>query len=748
LPEDENEMNDRANDDIENTEYTKDEEKPKSEEKHKSSQKRSAKHRKHNRSSIKKRAPEKVVSAGKEAKGITIPMSTLKIMGVIAVAAILIAVIVFVAIPNLAPNNSSVPAAVGQLKPSVENLKTKVTSGASPAELRAGVADVTKGVQNLAYVVNSNNNADMKLEIAQINSRIAEINDILNKNIDISGQVQDLQAKVDDISSRLDSISSDVKPSGGTIPSREKARVEFYVMSKCPYGTQVEDAIKPVLDKLGSSVDFSIDFIADDKGDGTFQSLHGATEVSGNIVQLCAMKYDPQKYMDMVVCMNKDAASIPNNWEKCAQDNGLDTTNIKGCYEGAEGKTLLSASIKASAAKNAQGSPTIFINDQPYEGDRSPASFQRTICNSIKSNPECANMPTCVADTDCPAVEGKIAKCTSPNTKSSKCDYVDPVEVGLTIVNTKDCTSCDSTKMETVLKQLFPGAKISYVDAASTEGKKLITDMKLVYAPSYVFDSRLEKTETWTTNKNIQSAFEKVGNSYKIVDTATGATFYLSAEARAKAMADKGVTLGDNKPQLDFFVMSYCPYGNQADDAVAPVYQLLKGKAVFNPRYVIYNKYQGGTDQYCMDNGNYCSMHGIQELHQDIREICVNKYMGLDSYFKFVLAMNKQCNAQNADTCWEAVAKNMSLDTTKIKACEKDEGLAIVKEEYRLNGIWAVSGSPTIFVEGQQFNGARTADGIKAGLCQAFTTVPSECSTTIDAGAAPAATTAQGGCGV
>ena len=28
--------------------------------------------------------------------------------------------------------------------------------------------------------------------------------------------------------------------------------------------------------------------------------------------------------MDMIVCMNKDARSIPNNWEKCAQDNGLD----------------------------------------------------------------------------------------------------------------------------------------------------------------------------------------------------------------------------------------------------------------------------------------------------------------------------------------------------------------------------------------------------------------------------------------
>jgi protein-disulfide isomerase len=528
-----------------------------------------------------------------------------------------------------------------------------------------------------------------------------------------------------------------------------KSTVEFYIMSKCPYGVQVEDAIKPVLDKLGDSVDFSINFIAQDLGSGTFQSLHGETEVSGNIVQLCAMKYEPKKYMDMIVCMNKDTSTIPQNWEKCATDSKLDVTKIKACYEGAEGKQLLSGSIQKSNARQAQGSPTMYINNQLYNGARDPTSFQRVICANLPGNTNCAGIPPCTADSDCPAKEGKVAKCTGAGTSSAKCDYVNPVEVGLTILNDKTCasTGCDATQLTTVLQQLFPGAKITTVDVSSTEGKKLVSDLNLVYVPAYIFDSRMTQTEAWTTNANIQGAFDKVGDSYKVKDSASGATYFISEQKRQEALAAKGLVLGDNKPQIDFFIMSYCPYGNQAEEAVEPVYQLLKDKAIFNPRYVIYSNYGGGGTDYCMDSGKYCSMHGIQELHQDIRELCVDKYMGIGAYFKFVLAMNTQCTAQNADSCWEAVAKGLSLDTTKIKACEKDEGLAIVKEEARLNELWGASGSPTVFIDGAEFGGARTAEGFKTGLCAAFDTKPAECSTTLAGATAATAATATGGCG-
>lgn len=545
-------------------------------------------------------------------------------------------------------------------------------------------------------------------------------------------------------------------PNGGAATG-DKVRVEFYVMSQCPYGTQVEDAIQPVLEKMGDRINFTIDFIASDNGDGTFASLHGQNEVLGNIVQLCAMKYEPEGYMDMIVCMNEAASSIPGNWEKCASDNKLDSAKIKTCYEGAEGKQLLSESIRKSDAIGAQGSPTMYIGGKIYNGNRDELSFQRAICAYLPGDSACAGIPACAAASDCPSKDGMIASCANPSTDATKCEYTKAQEVELIVVNDKTCTSCDATGLTATLKQLFPGVTARTVDVSSAEGKQLIEEYGLIYAPSYIFDSRLAMTETWTTNTRIQGAFEKVGDGYKIIDSASGSTNFVSKEAKAAYDAQQaaalaefrtkmGIDTADNKPQIDFFVMSYCPYGNQAEEAIEPVYQLLKDKATFNPRYVIYSNYGGGGANYCLDaESQYCSMHGIQELHQDIRELCVNKYMGTEKLFAFMLAMNDECSSSNADTCWENVANGLGLDTTKIKTCQENEGLAMVKEQKELGDLAGVSGSPTVFIDGADYTGSRTAEGFKTALCGAFATQPSECSTTLEGESTTATTT--GGCG-
>jgi hypothetical protein len=91
----------------------------------------------------------------------------------------------------------------------------------------------------------------------------------------------------------------------------EKAKVEFFVMSQCPFGTQVETGIAPVLKKIGGDVDFTLDFIGGVQGD-QLTSLHKEAEVQGDIVQICAIKYAPEnyRYMDMIECMNKNYRAI------------------------------------------------------------------------------------------------------------------------------------------------------------------------------------------------------------------------------------------------------------------------------------------------------------------------------------------------------------------------------------------------------------------------------------------------------
>jgi hypothetical protein len=199
-------------------------------------------------------------------------------------------------------------------------------------------------------------------------------------------------------------------------------------------------------------------------------------------------------------------------------------------------------------------------------------------------------------------------------------------------------------------------------------------------------------------------------------------------------------------PDVKLFTMAFCPYGNQAEDGLFPVMRLLGSSVNFAPHYVIYSNYGSGYPDYCLDSNNtYCSMHGIQELHQDVRELCVFKY-DKAKYLNFVDAVNANCTAQNADTCWEVQATAAGIDTAKIKTCQSSEAVSLLSNEVALNQQLGVQGSPMLFVNGVQYNGGRDPASYQTGVCGGFITQPTSCSATIT-GASTAGSTATGGCG-
>ncbi|MBU0975217.1 MAG: hypothetical protein ABIE03_07475 [Patescibacteria group bacterium] len=196
-----------------------------------------------------------------------------------------------------------------------------------------------------------------------------------------------------------------------------------------------------------------------------------------------------------------------------------------------------------------------------------------------------------------------------------------------------------------------------------------------------------------------------------------------------------------DKPELLLFTMSYCPYGNVADDFVNPVDRLLGDNISFEPHYVIYDSYAKNSgakwNEYCLDKEEkYCSMHGVQELNQNVRELCTFKYQP-EKYWDFVLAANEKCDASNVDSCWEGVAKDLGVDIDKIKSCQSEEALSLLANEVSLNEKYSVSGSPTIILNGKLYEGNRTPEDLKLGICSSFNNEPDECSQTLgsDSGA-------------
>jgi glutaredoxin len=199
------------------------------------------------------------------------------------------------------------------------------------------------------------------------------------------------------------------------------------------------------------------------------------------------------------------------------------------------------------------------------------------------------------------------------------------------------------------------------------------------------------------------------------------------------------------KPNVKFFVMSYCPFGNQAEKGLEPVFRLLGDKVEWEPHYVIYSNYASGYPDYCLDEENrYCSMHGIQELNEDVRELCMWKYIDHDLWWDFLMKVNDECNSRNVDTCWEPIAKDLGIDTDQIKTCQENEAIELLAKEVELNQKYGVRGSPTVFINDQQYNGARTPEAYKQAICSGFISPPDECSEVLSGSAA---STPTGGCG-
>jgi len=97
------------------------------------------------------------------------------------------------------------------------------------------------------------------------------------------------------------------------------------------------------------------------------------------------------------------------------------------------------------------------------------------------------------------------------------------------------------------------------------------------------------------------------------------------AEAKQKeAEAEKEIPKSA-KPTVDLYLMSFCPYGNKAEDTIKSVYELLKNKVDFNFHYIVNSQ-----------GDKISSLHGEPEVVQNEREACVAKYFGKDKWMSFV----------------------------------------------------------------------------------------------------------------
>lgn len=270
-------------------------------------------------------------------------------------------------------------------------------------------------------------------------------------------------------------------------------------------------------------------------------------------------------------------------------------------------------------------------------------------------------------------------------------------------------------------KKLVEGSKVDFGDVYESEN---------LYKVGLTIDD--EKIDVYLTKDYAVLFPANYVGSY-IIDL--GKTFE-EVENMKNIDVKKTLGISDNsKPQLDYFVMSFCPYGNPADVNANEIFRTFGDSVNVVPHYIL-------SESKSAPEG-YTSLHGVQEAHQDIRELCVLKNFGQDKFFQFTLQANDDLTADNADEKWQEVAQKVGLDTTVIENCWKNEGLDIAKKEMEVSNAIKVAASPTIYVNGEKLAGNK-ASLIQESLCNSFPNgdKPTACGQEVN----NAETTASGSC--
>lgn len=199
-------------------------------------------------------------------------------------------------------------------------------------------------------------------------------------------------------------------PADTNIPKTDKPKVELFIMSHCPYGTQAEKGILPAVNVLGDKVEFEIKFV--------YYAMHGEKEVKEQLTQYCIRTEAPDKYLKYVACFLNDSVgqgSVAAS-NACIASLGIDTKKLETCKTSADKEfnvmknfndqsTWLSGRFplidfdKADNQKySVGGSPTLIINGVNSNAGRDSASYLAAICNAMTTPaPECSTQLSAVS---------------------------------------------------------------------------------------------------------------------------------------------------------------------------------------------------------------------------------------------------------------------------------------------------------------------------------------------------------------
>lgn len=164
-----------------------------------------------------------------------------------------------------------------------------------------------------------------------------------------------------------------------------------------------------------------------------------------------------------------------------------------------------------------------------------------------------------------------------------------------------------------------------------------------------------------------------------------------------------------DKPLVQLFVMTHCPYGTQAEKGFLPAMKALGEVADLEIRFV----------HYYMHTNN-------EEEVETPRQVCIREEQS-DKFIPYLECfLGTTGTPADALSCQEEVDVDAEALTECIASGRADEYYA---EDSRLSEAAGVQGSPTLVVNGAIAQAGRSAQAYGDVTCSAFNNVPELCGT-------------------
>jgi len=377
--------------------------------------------------------------------------------------------------------------------------------------------------------------------------------------------------------------------------------------------------------------------------DGHFSAKRGEAELAEALRLAVLVKAYPGKLLSYLGARSMSPAA--DGWRDAAVFAGINPDELER-RAAADGQAALAAAAARAAGAGVTGT-ILLVDGKPYEGSRRLMPLYEAVNSAL---PLTRRVPP-------PAGYKPRPKAPPP---------------AFWVVLSSGAKKNDA--LVGAFDRYFEGIKPSVLDYDSAERAEKFPQLE--FAPAYIIAATPDAKAR--LEKELQAGVFKEAGGYLVYEDRQGRGIYASRAAKENT--------------LELFVMSECPYGVSAENAVLAA----EKDGLLPPGLKLEIHFIGDAKKKDGGGWEFSSLHGEPEWRENARQLFISRRFP-DKFKAYLLARNVDIKSPD----WEKPAKAAGIDTAAV-AAGSDEAAALLAEDFAKTSALGITSSPTFVLGGRE----------------------------------------------